>query len=500
MNLDENRFELPISILLDHATINNSDKEVIFDGYRRLNYRTLHQEANALASGLTYIGVKKGDRVVVCLPNWHEYIVIFFAVAKLGAVLVPINPKYSEEKITYFLKDSKAKVIFFTNSILNIVQKVKIGSIGMDVDSLDHLITVRFEMENMINYKKLLEEGSINPVPEVDIFPEKDVFGILYTSGTTGPPKGVMLTHKNLVYQAIMGAETTYCTSDDVFLMPAPLYHVMGVTMTLRTIASCARIVLMETYTPETALSLIDQEKITFHPGIPAMFIQELNHPSFKSYDLSSLRTSEMASAPCPEEIIRRIREEMGCNIMVGYGMTETSPTLTLTDFSDDDTVRSETVGKAWPGVELKVTDEKRCEVAVGEIGELDCRGVGLMKGYYKMPEKTDESIDEDGWFYTGDLVTIDEKGYVRFVARKNELIVRDGYYIFPSKMEDIYYTHPKVIEIAIVGLPDADLGNMICAAIRLKSGEQTTEEEMKAFIKGKVANHEVPDKIVFRE
>jgi len=152
MNLDENRFELPISILLDHATINNSDKEVIFDGYRRLNYRTLHQEANALASGLTYIGVKKGDRVVVCLPNWHEYIVIFFAVAKLGAVLVPINPKYSEEKITYFLKDSKAKVIFFTNSILNIVQKVKIGSIGMDVDSLDHLITVRFEMENMINY------------------------------------------------------------------------------------------------------------------------------------------------------------------------------------------------------------------------------------------------------------------------------------------------------------------------------------------------------------
>src|SRR5699024_8210191 len=169
MNLDENRFELPISILLDHATINNSDKEVIFDGYRGLNYRTLHQEANALASGLTYIGVKKGDRVVVCLPNWHEYIVIFFAVAKLGAVLVPINTKYSEEKITYYLKDSKSKLIFFTNSIHNIVQKVKIGIICMDVDTLYPLTTVRYEMVNKIKYKKLLEEGSIYPFPDVHI-------------------------------------------------------------------------------------------------------------------------------------------------------------------------------------------------------------------------------------------------------------------------------------------------------------------------------------------
>lgn len=402
-------------------------------------------------------------------------------------MLVLLNTHYQEKEIAYFLRDSGAKALFFTDKIEGISHIEKFLNIKQNIIALEHLITVRCESEGLTSYQELLAEGHNIQPPIIDILPEEDLFAILYTSGTTGTPKGAMLTHKNLVYQAIMGAEQTHCTNEDVFLMPAPLFHVMGVTLALRTIASCARIVLMDVYEPEKALSLIEQERVTFHPGVPTMFIHELNHPSFQSYDLSSLRTGEMASAPCPEKIVRRIRSDMGCDIMVGYGMTETSPTLTLTNFEDSDTMRAETVGKAWPGVELKITDEKRQEVAVGQVGELACRGIGLMKGYYNMPEKTRESIDDDGWFYTGDLVTMDEQGYIRIVARKKELIVRSGCNIYPGEIEEIYYTHPKVMEIAIVGLPDSVHGQISCAVIQIRQGEEATEGEMKEFIRKKL-------------
>jgi acyl-CoA synthetase (AMP-forming)/AMP-acid ligase II len=243
---------------------------------------------------------------------------------------------------------------------------------------------------------------------------------------------------------------------------------------------------------------LIEQERVTVKHGVPTMFILELNHPQFKRFTLSSLRTGIVAAAACPVEIVRRIRTEMGCDIVICYGLSETSATLTATDYSDDDLVRSETCGKALPGAEVKIVDANRQQLPPGEVGEVVCRGFGVMKGYYNLPEETRQALDEDGWFYTGDLGTLDDKGYLRIVGRKKEMIIRGGYNIYPREVEEVFYTHPGVMEIAIVGLPDTVLGEISCAAIKLKPGKTATEEEMKSFIKQRVANYKVPDKIVF--
>jgi fatty-acyl-CoA synthase len=280
--------------------------------------------------------------------------------------------------------------------------------------------------------------------------------------------------------------------------MPTPIFHVMGLMFTLRVVSSKARMVLMEQFKPEMALQLIELEKVTVHPGVPTMFILELNHPNFHKYDLSSLRTGEMGGAPAPVEIIHRIREEMGCNILVGYGMTETSPTLTLTGFNDDNQLRSETVGRALPGVELKIVDDLQQDLGINTVGELACRSFGLMKGYYKDPEKTYQAIDKDGWYYTGDLATIDENGYVRIVGRKKDMVIRGGYNIYPREVEEHYYKHPSVVDVAIVGLPDSVLGEITCACILLKDNVTVSEEEMIEFVKGKVADYKVPDRVIF--
>ena len=300
-----------------------------------------------------------------------------------------------------------------------------------------------------------------------------------------------------MVHTAVACAEWMRCTPQDVFLMPTPIFHVMGLMFALRAISSEARMVLMEAFKPEKALSLIEQEKVTIHPGVPTMFILELNHPSFKKYDLSSLRTGEMGGAPAPVEIIQRIREDMGCNVLIGYGMTETSPTLTLTGFDDDNILRAETVGRPLPGVNIKIVDENRNELGVNAVGELACQSFGLMKGYYKNLEKTFEVIDEHGWYYTGDLATMDEQGYIRIVGRKKEMIIRGGYNIYPREIEEYFYTHPAVMDVAIVGLPDTVLGEISCACVRPRPEMRVSEEELREFIAGKIADYKMPDKIL---
>ncbi|WP_258000318.1 long-chain-fatty-acid--CoA ligase [Bacillus sp. Marseille-P3661] len=491
---------MSLSQLLDSALALKPDLEVIYDGVRRLTYKELNLEASELASGLHQLGITKGDRVAVSLPNWHEFIVIQFALAKLGAILIPFNTRFKKEEVTYILNNSGAKVVFFPEEFDHINHFNQYQEIKENIPTLEHLVAVRFHSNEIESYENLLRAGKVKQAPKVEIDPIEDVYAILYTSGTTGKPKGAMLTHKNLVHTAVAGAECMKCSPNDVFLLPTPAFHVMGLMFVLRVIASASRMVLMEVFKPEKALALVEQEKVTIHPGVPTMFILELNHPNFSKYDLSSLRTGEMGGAPAPVEIIRRIREEMGINILIGYGMTETSPTLSLTSFDDDDLVRAETVGRPLPGVEVKVVDGNRNEVAIGEVGELACKSFGLMKGYYNMPEKTYETIDEQGWYYTGDLATIDQKGYIRIVGRKKEMIIRGGYNIYPREVEEYFYTHPYVNNVAILGLPDTVLGEISCACIQLKAGTISSEEEMLSFIKEKVADYKVPDKIVFVE
>lgn len=308
-----------------------------------------------------------------------------------------------------------------------------------------------------------------------------------------------MLTHLNFVHNAACTVEALQCDENDVFLVVVPVFHVFGmVPSILAAVTACAKMVFMEQFKAEAVLKMIEQEKITIHHGVPTMFILELNHPQFKSYDLSSLRTGIIAAAPCPVEVVKKIRNEMGCNITISYGQTETSPVVTITSFTDSDIIRSETVGRTIPGVEIKVVDVNRQTVPTGEIGELAVRGLNVMKGYFNMPEKTKEAIDQDGWLYTGDLVTLDEQGYVRIVGRKKEMIIRGGYNIYPREIEEILYKHPNVVEVAIIGLPDTVLGEISCAAVKLKDGALETEESMKNYLKGKIADYKIPDKVVF--
>ncbi|WP_232515506.1 long-chain-fatty-acid--CoA ligase [Aeribacillus pallidus] len=473
------------------------DKEFIYDGYKRLTYKDIKQMSDSIASAFHQLGIGKGDRIIACLPNWHEFLAIYFAIAKIGAILVPCNTRYRVEELSYIVANSGAKAIFVVEEHGHF-HTVK-SLMESNESALEMVFTVRFQEDGHHSFEDLLKIGQSKLPPQVSIDPKEDVFSILYTSGTTGLPKGAMLTHLNFVHNAACTVEALQCDENDVFLVVVPVFHVFGmVPSILAAVTACDKMVFMEQFKAEAVLKMIEQEKITIHHGVPTMFILELNHPQFKSYDLSSLRTGIIAAAPCPVEVVKKIRNEMGCNITISYGQTETSPVVTITSFTDSDIIRSETVGRTIPGVEIKVVDVNRQTVPTGEIGELAVRGLNVMKGYFNMPEKTKEAIDQDGWLYTGDLVTLDEQGYVRIVGRKKEMIIRGGYNIYPREIEEILYKHPNVVEVAIIGLPDTVLGEISCAAVKLKDGALETEESMKNYLKGKIADYKIPDKVVF--
>lgn len=494
-------YDLSLPEVLEYSSHEFPEKEALYDGYNRVTYGELKNNVEYMASALSQLGIEKGDRVIVCLPNWNEFVTLYFAIARLGAILIPCNTRYRITELEYIVENSQAKAVFLMEGFNHIdVFKPYVNG-AKKAHMLESIFTVRFKQEGYYSFNELIKLGQKTPAPKVVIDPAEDVFAILYTSGTTGRPKGTMLTHKNVVYTAKLSAEWLRCNSDDVFLIAVPVFHIFGmVPGILSAISSAAKMVFMEKYNAEKALKIIEQEKITIHHGVPTMFILELNHPTFTNVDLTSLRTGIIASAPCPEEIVQKIRSVMGCDIVVSYGLTETSAGLTFTSFDDDDSIRSETVGKAAPGTEIKIVDANREEVASGEVGELACRGFGIMKGYYQMPDQTREAVDKDGWFYTGDLATRDERGYIRIVGRKKEMIIRGGYNIYPREIEEVFYKHPSVLEVAIIGLPDSVLGEISCAVIKLKPNYVEDEGSMKAYVQDKIANYKIPDRIVFME
>ncbi|SDH17208.1 fatty-acyl-CoA synthase/long-chain acyl-CoA synthetase [Alteribacillus persepolensis] len=485
--------------LLKRGAERHPNQEAVYDGTRRLSYAELEKESAALAQALLSLGVEKGDHVAVSLPNWHEFTVVLFTLSKIGAVIVPLNTKYKETEMEYILTNAKVKAAFFCESAEDNPLAEHFFRISEKSKYVEHFITVRFEHERAHSYHSLVDygQGQDRELPDVS---SKQPFAIMYTSGTTGKPKGAVLTHYNVVTTAEMTSEFMECTSDDVFLVPVPLFHIFGMVPSILTAAAASsKIVLLESFKAEKALQLIEQERVTVHHGVPTMFILELNHPRLQTYDLTSLRTGIAAAAPVPEEIVKKIRKEMNCEILVSYGMTEASPCLTATTFDDPDELRAETVGKAMPGVELKIVEQQSREsVKPGEVGEIVARTPGIMKGYYEMPEKTSEVLSSDGWYATGDLGTMDEDGYVRIAGRKKDLIIRGGYNIYPREVEEYFYKHQAVSEVAIIGLPDSVLGEVSCAVIKLKEEKAATEDDMRSFIRDKVAYYKVPDKFVF--
>lgn len=482
---------LNVSNMLKETVSKYYDKEAIVIGEKRITYGGLELDVTKLANKLIDIGVQSGDRVGIALQNSAEFIVAFYAIARVGAVMIPINPFFSKEECTYIVEQSQIKVIFCG-------EKGYFRELHDEIDSLKMLISVGFEEKDFISYTEFMTSGRDNQAVFVE--PKEDLFAIMFTSGTTGRPKGAMLTHENVLYSTMSAGKVMQCSQEDIFLIPNPLFHTMGITFILRAACCGGKLIIMEKYSVSKALELIEEEKVSVHPGVPTMFTLELNHPDFHKYDLSSLRTGEMAAAPCPVEVVQRIRTEMNCNVLIAYGSTETSATLTITDFNDKDELRSETVGRAIPGVEIKIVDENRETCKAGQVGELACKGPGITKGYFNMPDETAKAIDPEGWFYTGDMATIDKSGYVRIVGRKKEMIIRGGFNIYPRELEESLHQHPDIVHAAVIGLPDEIFGEKTCACIVLKERSQVNKESLMEYMEQRFVKYKVPDEFVFLE
>jgi fatty-acyl-CoA synthase len=488
---DEPLWELTIGQVLDRAVERWGDCLALVSCHqsRRYTWRELRDAADALARGLRSLGLGSGDRVGLWSTNCAEWVLVHMACARAGAVLVNVNPAYRTHELAFTLHKSRIKALFL------------------------------WERDARADYASILDEARSQPAPDLehivffgsshweelsrvpgeliaDVCPG-DVANIQYTSGTTGLPKGVMLTHRNQVNNGKLLAAGMRYTEQDRICVPLPMYHCFGCVIgTMSALASGAALVLPHwTFEPGATLRAVQAERATALYGVPAMFIAELGLPDFASYDLSTLRTGMMAGAPCPVEVMKRVIGEMHCpELTIGYGQTESTPVVTMSSTHDPVEVRVSTIGKALPNTEMKIASVLDGEtVALGEQGEVCARGYMVMKGYDGEPEATARAIDPEGWLHTGDLGIMRADGYIHLTGRAKDLIIRGGENVYPREVEDFLYQHPKIAEVQVVGIPDERLGEIVVAWVRLKPGEVSNEEEIRRFCQGKIAYFKIP-------
>jgi fatty-acyl-CoA synthase len=467
----------------------------------QITYRSLIAKAAECAAGLAKIGIQKGDKVAVVLPNWIEYVVAYFACARLGAIFVPLNIRYRTGEMEFFLQNINPKALIACTEFSKYSYLSMWREIHAHMPQLKNIIVLGEVVDGEFTaWAKLIEEGAtaLSQLPELSIEPGKDPAVIIYTSGSTGTPKAVLQSHAALLYSATTVAELLQTTPNDRFLGAIPLFYCFGNETMLTALSSGASLVLLDIFSPENALEAIQKHHISVIKGVPTTFLLELHHPNLTNYDLSSIRAGCVSAAPTSFELIRRVRTQLNCNILSSYGMTETTAPLTSTNFNDDTIVRARTVGRALPGVELKIVDENHEPLAPNSIGELVCRSPGLMLGYYNNPAATALATDKDGWFYTGDLATIGEDGLVKIIGRKKDMINRGGFKIFPREVEELYHRHPKVREVSLIGVPDPELGEKSCLCVQLEPGQSATEQEMCDYLAAQVPDYKVPDLIYF--
>jgi fatty-acyl-CoA synthase len=458
----------------------------------RLTFSELAAIAEQTARGLAGLGIGARDRVGVWSTNCAEWVQLHLACARLGAVLVNVNPAYRAYELAYVLRKSGMKALFLwekdkRSDYRAILEEASAGQ----TLALEHIIYFGTD-----GWDRTLAQG--RDIETRKVSPD-EVTNIQYTSGTTGSPKGVLLTHRNVLNNAATIAEGMRISERDRIVVPVPLYHCFGCVIgTLVSVVSGATMILPgATFDALATLEAIHDERATAIYGVPTMFIAELEHPAFQTFDFSSLRTGLMAGAPCPIEIMKRVVSQMHCEGMtVGYGQTESSPVITMSAAGDDLERRVSTVGQACANTEVKIVSGSGDTVAVGEQGELCTRGYLVMKGYDQEPGATHRAIDEDGWLHTGDLATMDHDECFRITGRAKDMIIRAGENVYPREVEEFLHTHPKVAEVQVVGLPDVRLGETVAAWIRLK--EPAGEEEIREFCRGRIAHFKVPQYIRF--
>jgi len=464
---------------------------------RRWSYSELAAEVDATALGLAARGVGKGDRVGIWAPNCAEWVFTQYGTAKLGAILVNINPAYRTHELRYVLRQAGISVLVSATAFKTSDYRAMVGEVRADCPDLREVYFIGDP-----EWEKLLADGrggdaSLLVTRETELSAD-DPINIQYTSGTTGFPKGATLTHHNLLNNGFFVGEGCGYTEADRVCIPVPYYHCFGMTMGNLACTShgATMVIPAPGFDPAATLKAVQEEKCTSLYGVPTMFIAELGLPDFADYDLSSLRTGIMAGSPCPVEVMKRVINEMGmAEVTICYGMTETSPVSTQTLADDDLDRRTSTVGTVHPHIEVKVVDpETGLTVPRGEPGEFCTRGYSVMLGYWNEPEKTAEAIDAARWMHTGDLATMDADGYLNIVGRIKDMVIRGGENVYPREIEEFLYTHPDIVDAQVIGVPDERYGEELMAWIQLREGAQeVTAASLKEYCAGKLAHYKVP-------
>ena len=471
------------------------DREALVDrgSGRRFTYTELFDAVEALAAGLVEAGVRKGDRVGIWAPNRWEWVILQYATADMGAILVNINPAYRTHELEYVLNQAGISMLVAAPAFKTSDYRAMVGEVR---DRCPQLRSVVFlgdpEWES-------LSVGDRSVLPEIRAgLSFDDPINIQYTSGTTGFPKGATLSHHNILNNGFFVGELCSYTEQDRVCIPVPFYHCFGMVMGnlgATSHGSCM-VIPAEGFDPRATLEAVAAERCTSLYGVPTMFIAELGDPSFGSHDLSSLRTGIMAGSPCPVEVMKRVVADMGMTeVTICYGMTETSPVSTQTRVTDDLERRVSTVGQVHPHVEIKIVDPiTGLVVPRGTPGEFCTRAYSVMLGYWDEPQKTAEVLDAAGWMHTGDLAEMDEAGYVNIVGRIKDMVIRGGENVYPREVEEFLYTHPDIVDAQVIGVPDEKYGEELAAWVRLRPGApELTAQALREFCTGKLAHYKIP-------
>jgi len=491
--------EETIGANLERIVAQHGDREALVElaSGRRWTYATFDADVNALARGLIAAGIAKGDRVGIWAPNCAEWTIVQYATAKVGAIIVNVNPAYRTHELAYALNQSGLRMLISAESFKTSDYRAMVEQVRHDTLALERVVYLGTdEWTDLVAGGTDLPEGAL--AERMSTLEPGDPINIQYTSGTTGYPKGATLSHRNILNNGFFVTDTINFTHEDRLAIPVPFYHCFGMVMGNLgcTTHGAAMVIPGPGFDPTATLKAVQDERCTGVYGVPTMFIAIQNHPDFATYDLSSLRTGIMAGSICPVEVMRRCVNEMHmAEASIAYGMTETSPVSCQTLSDDDLERRTETIGKVHPHVEIKIIDPATgATVERGETGEFCTRGYSVMIGYWDDQEKTDEAIDADGWMHTGDLAVMREDGYCNIVGRIKDMVIRGGENIYPREIEEFLYTHPDVEDVQVVGVPDERYGEELCAWVRMKAGATPLDAAaVRAFADGKLTHYKIP-------
>ena len=477
------------------------DREAVVDvpTGRRWTYAQLDADTDTLARGLIAAGIKAGDRVGIWAPNCAEWVLLQYATAKAGVILVNINPAYRSHELRYALRQSGVRLLVSAESFKTSNYRAMVDGVRGGLPGLDRVIYL-----GSADWDELFVVGRMPIAGGGDQLAERqamlsfdDPINIQYTSGTTGFPKGATLSHHNILNNGYFIGEGCRYTEQDRVCIPVPFYHCFGMVLgnLACTTHGAAIVIPAAGFDPAATLRAVAAEQCTSLYGVPTMFIAELALPDFASYDLSSLRTGIMAGSPCPVEVMKRVVSEMHmAEVTICYGMTETSPVSAQTRADDNMERRVSTVGRVHPYVEVKIVDpETGLTLPRGATGEMCTRGYSVMLGYWDDPEQTSQAIDQARWMHTGDLAVMDEAGYLNIVGRIKDMIIRGGENVYPREIEEFLYGHPAIEDVQVIGVPDARYGEEICAWVKLRPGQQLTEQELREFCTGQIAHFKIP-------